>query len=141
MTRAVPTGRKRPRDYQRTCLLPPLFSFQVTRAQKKAFNDARVTLQRVAHTVWGSATELWNSERAVLMLAILHRCVHCVFCTLLFSTSLGLVCPKHRRRCASFVSPMPCTPRCSRGTVAAMRNLLPLSFPCPLVQIRCVPAM
>lgn len=46
---------------------------QFVRDNKKRRADARLRLQRVAHEAWGSAKELWVSERAMQLLTIWHR--------------------------------------------------------------------
>ena len=46
---------------------------QFVRDSKKRRADARLKLQRVAHEAWGSAKELWVSERAMQLLTIWHR--------------------------------------------------------------------
>ena len=56
----------------------PLVRAQIVRQRKKDLHDARVVLQRVAHAVWGSASELWLSERVILVLAMWRR--FAVFC-------------------------------------------------------------
>ncbi len=61
------------------CVSLPTRQLQSIRTQKKRFNDARIMLQRVAHTAWGSVAELWVSERAVLLINMWHRCVDVVF--------------------------------------------------------------